>query len=118
MNRIWWIIAFGMSVLLCNYYIISIYFNWRANLVTVNFAEKEVSVSEIPFPTVTICPQTKFYKETINLQNAYELYSISPEFLTKTEYEAIFYCLFKRFIFIYYKQFSVLFVWKPCSIYA
>lgn len=36
-----------------------VYTKWQKSPVIVSFAEKYTRVSEIPFPAVTICPETK-----------------------------------------------------------
>lgn len=37
-----------------------------------SFTEAALPVSVIPFPTVTICPETKTYSEKLNLNTAFD----------------------------------------------
>ena len=47
------------SMAVCTYQIYSLYSNWQANPVIVNFDTKSTPIWKIPFPAVTICPQSK-----------------------------------------------------------
>lgn len=38
-----------------------------------SISDKDVQISAIPFPVVTICPQTKTTKEKLDLIGAYHL---------------------------------------------
>lgn len=69
--RIWWIIAFGFSAVLFSMSIQNIWMKWHKNPVTYSFSEKQVSISSIPFPTVTICPETKTKKAKLDLISVY-----------------------------------------------
>lgn len=64
--RLWWIIAFSLSVYLCVLSIRSILINWNANPVTMGLTEKLAPISDIPYPMITLCPEIKARKETIN----------------------------------------------------
>lgn len=67
-NRIWWLIAFAFSIWLCGSMIHNIWTHWRNNPVTMSFAEEDLPISTIPFPTVTICPEikTNFLKSSLS----------------------------------------------------
>ncbi len=43
-----------------------VYNKWQKSPVIVSFAEKYTRVSEIPFPAVTICPETKARSSILN----------------------------------------------------
>ncbi|KAL9703316.1 hypothetical protein quinque_006834 [Culex quinquefasciatus] len=58
-ERFWWMVVFGMSVGSCAFLIHQTYDKWDQTPVIVSFAEKSTPVWQIPFPAVTICPQTK-----------------------------------------------------------
>lgn len=83
-HRFWWIIAFILSASLCASSIWNIWLKWNDRPVTMSFTDKEVLVSSIPFPTVTICPETKAYKEKLDVIAAYNTLKRS-ENLSKTE---------------------------------
>lgn len=51
---------------LCGSSIATIWMEWRAHPVALNFNEK-FPISAIPFPTVTICPETKAYASKFKL---------------------------------------------------
>lgn len=68
-ERIWWLIAFGLSLWLCGSSIQSIWSKWHYTPVTMSLTEKETSVSSIAFPSVIICPQTKTYKLKFDLSS-------------------------------------------------
>lgn len=46
---------------------------WHHNPVTIFLHDKEDSISNIPFPTVTICPETKTYKDKLDFVSLFEL---------------------------------------------
>lgn len=69
--RFWWIVAFSVSVWLCGVSIHNIWLKWHKNPVSMSFTENEMPISTIPFPTVTVCPETKTYASKLNLTLAY-----------------------------------------------
>lgn len=48
---------------------------WEETPVIVTFAEKSTSIWSIPFPAITICPQTKAHKDKFNFTDAYHIFS-------------------------------------------
>lgn len=59
---------------------------WDESPVTMVYNEHEVSISEIPFPAVTICPMTKSSKDKLDLAYAYhELEEFPDNDLTNLE---------------------------------
>lgn len=70
-NRLWWIIAFFLSVYGCGRLILNVYNKWDQSPVIVSFAEKSTPVWEIPFPAVTICPETKANISMLNFTAVY-----------------------------------------------
>lgn len=44
---------------------------WQTSPVTMDFTEKEETIAAIPFPTVTICPETKANKLKIDIVSTY-----------------------------------------------
>jgi acid-sensing ion channel, other len=71
LERIFWVIAFFISVTGCCVLINKIYVKWQLSPVIVSFAEKSTPVWQIPFPAVTICPETKALKEKIDFTKGY-----------------------------------------------
>ncbi|XP_055325779.1 pickpocket protein 28-like isoform X2 [Sitodiplosis mosellana] len=66
-ERLWWIVAFSLSVYFCVSSIHSILINWSENSVNMIMAEKNAMVSTIPFPTVTICVKPKIHLANLNM---------------------------------------------------
>lgn len=58
--KIWWILAFILSIFLCTYATMDIWKTWNDNPVVVTINDKLTSIASIPFPAVTICPTKKF----------------------------------------------------------
>lgn len=48
-----------------------VYTKWQKSPVIVSFAEKYTRVSEIPFPAVTICPETKARSSMLHFTDLY-----------------------------------------------
>lgn len=71
-ERAFWIIAFIVSLVGCLILINKIYVKWQESPVIVSFAEKSTPVWEIPFPAVTICPETKVLKRHVDFTAGYK----------------------------------------------
>lgn len=54
------------SVVACAITISSSYKKWDENPVMVTFSEKMMTLKQIPFPAVTICPETKSQRSIFN----------------------------------------------------
>lgn len=72
-HRIWWIIAFSLSAIACAGFILKVMVKWNEAPIVITFAEKSTPVWEIPFPAVTICPETKADVVKLNFTNMYKL---------------------------------------------
>lgn len=57
--RIWWVIVFSICLAICVYSIYGVYKKWEGSPVIVNFANQGTPIYKIPFPAVTICPESK-----------------------------------------------------------
>lgn len=86
-NRLWWILAFSLSLYCCGSTIQNIWMQWYNKPVTLSISEKESPISMIPFPTVTICPHIKFRHQKLDLPNAYRNWSQAPENISDIQYE-------------------------------
>ncbi|KAG4070425.1 hypothetical protein HA402_005657 [Bradysia odoriphaga] len=71
MERLWWILAFALALFYCGKLIQNVYIKWDQSPVIVSFAEKSTPVWEIPFPAVTICPETKANMSQLNFTAVY-----------------------------------------------
>lgn len=65
--RWFWIIAFGLSLWLCTIMVNNVWNQWLENPVDMSFTHKERPISDIPFPTVTICPEIRTMKHKLDL---------------------------------------------------
>lgn len=72
-NRAWWIVSFGMALFLSGLLIRNAWIIWDEKPVVIGFAEKMTPIWDIPFPTVTICPQTKTRVEKFDFLEAYHM---------------------------------------------
>ena len=72
-ERVWWIIAFGISIYACSQAIYNVWNKWNQSPVIVSFAEKSTPVWQIPFPAVTMCPETKARSEVFNYTAMYHI---------------------------------------------
>jgi acid-sensing ion channel, other len=90
-ERILWIVIFLISFSGCCKLIFDVHQKFDQNPVIVTFDEKPTSISEIPFPAVTICPapksQKKLYNTTPMFQNLLDpnfvLYSLNESDIVK-----------------------------------
>ncbi|RZB39769.1 ASC domain containing protein, partial [Asbolus verrucosus] len=60
---IWWFFVFIISLCACVLSIYEVYKKWERSPVIVNFANRGTPVDNIPFPAVTICPESKIAGE-------------------------------------------------------
>ncbi|XP_061710716.1 pickpocket protein 28-like [Cydia pomonella] len=58
-EKVFWVLTFLASVVLCFILIERVWHKWWYSPVIVSFNEKLVPVGEVPFPSITICPQWK-----------------------------------------------------------
>uniref|UniRef100_A0A1A9WD09 Pickpocket protein 28 n=1 Tax=Glossina brevipalpis TaxID=37001 RepID=A0A1A9WD09_9MUSC len=87
-ERIFWIMVFGFSIYTCAALIMNIWYKWNYNPVIVSFAEKSTPVWEIPFPTITVCPENKAPQTIFNYTDTFwklkDFYSnITQEYPTR-----------------------------------
>lgn len=77
--------AFGLSACICGLSIQDVWVKWGESPVTMSFTEKELSISAIPFPTVTICPETKTIKKKLDVPSVCDSLLASKANLTDTK---------------------------------
>ncbi|KAK9883365.1 hypothetical protein WA026_001538 [Henosepilachna vigintioctopunctata] len=65
-ERLWWISVFMGCVMGCSYMTYLVINRWITTPVLVTLATKETPILEIPFPAVTICPETKISHNCLN----------------------------------------------------
>nr|XP_015838365.1 PREDICTED: pickpocket protein 28-like [Tribolium castaneum] len=65
-ERIWWFINFVICLAACGYFIHAVYQKWDSSPVIVTFATTRTVIFDIPFPSVTICPESKVVPSIFN----------------------------------------------------
>ncbi|XP_018568328.1 pickpocket protein 28-like [Anoplophora glabripennis] len=73
-EKLWWIVLFSISLWICISLIIDTWKKWDTSPVLVSFAEGQIPVWQIPFPAVTICPETKTKQTIYNFTDAFGRY--------------------------------------------
>lgn len=58
--RVFWIIAFILSLIGCVCMIYKLYNKWQATPVIVSYSERYTRIWEIPFPAITVCPASAY----------------------------------------------------------
>ncbi|XP_058456439.1 pickpocket protein 28-like [Malaya genurostris] len=72
-EKIWWIAVFLLSLYGCGRLIYTVYRKWEHEPVIVTFAQRPTPVFQIPFPAITICPDTRAKVEEFNFTKVYHL---------------------------------------------
>lgn len=68
-ERVFWIISFLITLYGCIKMINNVYERWE---LSPSFDDKSTPVWDIPFPAVTICPETKAKVKNLNMTKVYE----------------------------------------------
>lgn len=71
LNRVWWIISFVLAAYLCGVLIQNNWTKWDEKPVVVSFDKKSTPISAMPFPAITICPQTKSMLSKLHYTKAF-----------------------------------------------
>lgn len=66
LERIFWICVFLLSLFSCGRFINDAWNKWEENPVIINYNQKSTYVLEVPFPAITICPETKTRRKIFN----------------------------------------------------
>lgn len=73
-SRLSWVVLFGISLYFCIDLIIQTWIKWDQSPVLVSFARSPTPVWQVPFPAVTICPETKTRQTVYNFTDAFDKY--------------------------------------------
>lgn len=68
--RVFWILAFVMSIIIWTLLTVNTWRKWSNNPVFVSFAEEPTPVWEVPFPAVTICSESKYREDVFKYSEA------------------------------------------------
>lgn len=71
LERLFWIVAFALSVFGCGRLIVNLINKWEQSPVIVSLSERSTPVWQIPFPAVTICPESKANISMLNFTSTY-----------------------------------------------
>ncbi|XP_053686080.1 pickpocket protein 28-like [Sabethes cyaneus] len=77
-EKVWWVAVFLLSLYGCGRLIYFVYQKWDNEPVIVTFAQKPTPVFQVPFPAVTICPETKAKSSEFNFTRIFHLH-LNPE---------------------------------------
>ncbi|XP_073955030.1 pickpocket protein 28-like isoform X2 [Choristoneura fumiferana] len=69
-EKIFWTVSFVTSVSLCAMLIWNVWVKWQSAPIIVTASDDLISVEEVPFPSVTICPHSKL-KKSICSEDSY-----------------------------------------------
>lgn len=82
---------------LCIGLIYTLWLKWKENPVIVSFAHAAMSINEVPFPAMTICPLTKASASKFNYTRVYRaMFKLDGEQSQKVTEEEYEYKYFKR----------------------
>lgn len=70
-ERLWWMIAFTVSVVACAGFIYQAWIKWNNSPVIMTFTEEATHVYDIPFPAVTVCMDSKSKQRMLNYTDVY-----------------------------------------------
>lgn len=88
-TRCWWVIGFGLSLICCGLSVQKIWITWHERPVVIGLVDKAVPISAIPFPTITICPETKTSKDNLDLVSIYHALETQQELSNFTNIEYV-----------------------------
>lgn len=87
--RVFWLLISLVSLASCIYMIIILYNKYNENPVILSFATVETPLFQVPFPSVSICPETKSKKQIFDFYESREKI-MRNEPLSEIEYNAHF----------------------------
>lgn len=83
-ERGFWIVTFLISMIGCFFMVHKAYSKWQQSPIIITQDDKFTLVSEIPFPTITICPKEKIVNPNVNPAKTYQI--LDDFFSEKTEH--------------------------------
>ncbi|XP_050514398.1 pickpocket protein 28-like [Diabrotica virgifera virgifera] len=83
LERTWWFIVFAIALSSCIYAILQVYDKWVRSPVIVSFATQETPIYSIPFPAVTICPESKSNQEVYSHTDMVKKFANNRSLTTK-----------------------------------
>ncbi|XP_064210820.1 pickpocket protein 28-like isoform X2 [Tribolium castaneum] len=89
-EKIFWFLTLLLSISGCSFMIHEIWIKYQKNPIVVSFANEVKSLYEIPFPAVTVCPESKCSQSKFNYSRVYGKL-LNNESLSHFESHAFFY---------------------------
>ncbi|KAF4519267.1 hypothetical protein B566_EDAN002156 [Ephemera danica] len=71
-ERLCWTVAILVSAVLCCREITKLYIRWQDSPVITSFARHSTPVSDVPFPAVTICPESKVLRSVMDVEEKFD----------------------------------------------
>lgn len=68
-ERFFWIVAFFISLIACIYLMSSTYAKWQSAPILVSFNERATPAWQVPFPAITICPESKTSADVLDIDS-------------------------------------------------
>ncbi|XP_055622259.1 pickpocket protein 28-like [Toxorhynchites rutilus septentrionalis] len=73
LERVFWIVLPFASLYFCLDFVYSVYEKWERDPIIISLDKQPSSIYTIPFPAVTICPETKVKTSELNFTHAFSL---------------------------------------------
>lgn len=70
-KRVWWAIAIALSIALCGFWALKTWQLDGYDRIILRYEKEPLSIEEIPFPAVSICPVTKVSTKKFNYTDVY-----------------------------------------------
>ncbi len=70
-SRIFWSVILALAVCSCFYFIFLNYIKWTENPYIIRVTEKWSHINNIPFPAVTVCPESKSKRNLVNVTDGF-----------------------------------------------
>lgn len=110
-EKSWWLISFGISIFVCCTLIYQIYVRWLYSPAIINFSNEATPISDIPFPTITICSSFELKRDALNysyIHDQLESEDFANANLSEEEIQRLYtvsnYCIPPRYFGEYIKQ--------------
>ncbi|KAJ3655391.1 hypothetical protein Zmor_014523 [Zophobas morio] len=91
-ERLTWTFFILLSMCCCTFMIYKIWQKYENNPIVINFSSKQLSVYDVPFPAVTICPESKSSSLTFNYSDVY--YKIRSQIKVSDEKFKVFHYMY------------------------
>lgn len=84
-EKLWWIISMIGSLVVCGYFMCDSYNKWKTAAFIISFNDTYTPIEEIPFPSVTVCPEIKSKKKEFDFVKISKMFELNPDNITQNE---------------------------------